>query len=225
MADVGPAESFGTPEAPIWLIGDSLPANWEAQLAHPFDPRHPARHSIWTPVLEVVQREVYPRRVSDTAFFIRNAVLRADDWGTGSPIKDWRLPAIVAACDQLAQGIRRHKPLILISFGARSANLTSRALRAANGSNDAVEEIWTAGKLGAAFQKSVHLFSVEQVNHFPLLHATIARRHFLTAHDRFVRGMDTATDPKSDANAFEFSGKALARVLLNSPSRPDIWQA
>ena len=41
----------GSRNFPIWLIGDSSPAEWEAYLVDPLDSKHPARHNIWTPIL------------------------------------------------------------------------------------------------------------------------------------------------------------------------------
>jgi hypothetical protein len=41
----------GDPDFPIWLLGDSNPKGWQSVLETPLDPRHPARHNIWTPVL------------------------------------------------------------------------------------------------------------------------------------------------------------------------------
>lgn len=44
---------------PIWLLGDSNPKNWQDRLDTPLDPRHPAVHNIWTPIIDIIQREVY----------------------------------------------------------------------------------------------------------------------------------------------------------------------
>ena len=49
------AAEHNDPRFPIWLIGDSNPKNWENRLSYPLDARHPARHSIWTPVLDAMQ--------------------------------------------------------------------------------------------------------------------------------------------------------------------------
>lgn len=43
----------------IWLLGDSNPKNWDSILETPLDPRHPARHSIWTPVIDVIQDQAF----------------------------------------------------------------------------------------------------------------------------------------------------------------------
>ena len=66
----------GCLDFPIWLIGDFSPANWEANLDDPLDGRHPARHNIWTPILEGVQSRLYAsmrKRLSTNGLYIRNA--------------------------------------------------------------------------------------------------------------------------------------------------------
>jgi len=52
-------ESVGDPKFPIWLIGDSPPEAWADKLDTPLDPRHPARHSIWTSVADPMQDRFY----------------------------------------------------------------------------------------------------------------------------------------------------------------------
>ena len=67
----------GDSSCPIWLLAESNPTRWQADLEAPLDPRHPARHSIWTSVADVVQDRVYREcglRVETGALYIRNAV-------------------------------------------------------------------------------------------------------------------------------------------------------
>ena len=55
---------------------------WEEFLDGPLDSRHPARHNIWTPVLEGIQKEVFSedrRRVDDSQLYFRNAVHNQED--------------------------------------------------------------------------------------------------------------------------------------------------
>jgi hypothetical protein len=61
----------------IWLLGDSNPKNWQHVLDVRFDPKHPARHSIWTPVLETIQEYVFvtrKNRVKTSPIYVRNAI-------------------------------------------------------------------------------------------------------------------------------------------------------
>ena len=72
-------EFTGDPDFPIWLLGDSpsdSPSAKDQDLT-PLDPRHPTRHSIWTPIQDVIQRQLYVecgRRMDDSKLYIRNAV-------------------------------------------------------------------------------------------------------------------------------------------------------
>src|SRR5206468_1595661 len=52
----------GEQSFPMWLIGDSNPDEWENDLETPFDPRHSARHNIWTAVIDVVQDRLFRSR-------------------------------------------------------------------------------------------------------------------------------------------------------------------
>lgn len=67
----------GDPHFPIWLLGDSNPRNWENHLKTPLDPRHPARHNIWTPILDEIQDRLFRRlrmRLDTSKMYIRNAI-------------------------------------------------------------------------------------------------------------------------------------------------------
>ena len=54
-------EFSGDPEFPIWLIGDSPPENWVDKLDFPLDAKHPARHNVWTSILDSLQAQLLPR--------------------------------------------------------------------------------------------------------------------------------------------------------------------
>ena len=49
----------GNEDSSIWLIGDSSLPKWGEYLDEPLDSRHPARHDIWTTVLEGIQKQVF----------------------------------------------------------------------------------------------------------------------------------------------------------------------
>ena len=75
-------QETGTPQYPIWLIGDSEPDRWKSELKTPFDPRHPIRHNIWTSIIDIVQDSLYRelgKRIDTKELFIRNAVKDAKD--------------------------------------------------------------------------------------------------------------------------------------------------
>ena len=113
----GPRESPG--RWPIWLVGDSSPKDWEKHLDEPLDPRHPARHSIWTPVLERIQGQVYRcgrRRVDETRLYMTNAVHDSDDRpDVGSA--QWG-PELREKAKCFGGRLESYRPALVFTFGA-----------------------------------------------------------------------------------------------------------
>lgn len=75
-------DSVGAPDFPVCLIADSPPKNWEEALDIPLDPRHPARHNIWSSVLCYMQEALYyddKRRFDTSKLYIRNAIGNRDE--------------------------------------------------------------------------------------------------------------------------------------------------
>ena len=73
---------IGDKSFPIWLLGDSNPKNWESKLNSPFDARHPARHNIWTPIVDEIQEHLFIQRRSrlkTSTVYIRNAIENANN--------------------------------------------------------------------------------------------------------------------------------------------------
>ena len=65
----------GNKDSSIWLMGDSSLLKWGEYLDEPLDSRHPARHDIWTTVLEGIQKQVFLgdcRRVDDSQLYVRS---------------------------------------------------------------------------------------------------------------------------------------------------------
>lgn len=75
-------QEAGERNFPLWLLGDSNPKNWADKLNKPLDPRHPAIHNIWTPIIDSIQDKVYREnclRVETTELYIRNALENANE--------------------------------------------------------------------------------------------------------------------------------------------------
>lgn len=219
-------ESAGDPAAPLWLIGDSLPGNWAEKLAEPLDARHPARHSIWTPILDAMQDALYPRRLRREAVYIRNAVPHVTDWGLSGSASWPSSPDIFRAfSDRLATLLAAHKPPFLLTFGARAAHLGRIAIaQAENRPSIDNPARRSTEALGAEFNVAVERFSPTRTNLLPLLHATIARGRFLEAHRRFVSGQAHPDTNFNEANYFEHTGRSLARLLLDFPPCDRWWR-
>lgn len=214
--------SAGPASSPFWLIGDSPPKGCHDKLAHPLDARHPARHNIWTPVLDVLQSTVFHSglRLDDRALYVRNAVNRVD---VIDPKRvDWKNPRLKRCVDQLARRIAASKPrpVLILSFGAFACEVVCRARRASTDHEHTDRSVgaWTTKALGQAFREAVCGFDPKGVNHLPLLHVSIARRHFLTAHQHFCDG-----HAGEDPNYFEYVGKMLAELLVQHMRNASIW--
>ena len=155
----------GKHEFPIWLIGDSNPKNWSDKLLIPLDPRHPARHNIWTPIIDIVQDRVYREaklRIETQNIYIRNAIENPDR----KPPKnkstwDNRLSHEI---NNLRQLIINHKPILVLTFGAFAfefANRAHRAERPQRYSN------WTTRSLGDMFRERTDGFVPQDTNIIP----------------------------------------------------------
>ena len=204
----------GSKTYPIWLIGDSSPPRWEEHLRQPLDPRHPARHNIWTPILEGIQGHVFRAartRIDTTDLYIRNAVHDAADKPPyRSP--DWA-SQLAAKTRDLDDLIARHRPKLLLTFGAFACEFTRRSLD--RGSPRAVSH-WTSIALGDEFRRGVEDFDPTRVGHLPLLHVSIARGRFLESHRDFT-GQDRA-------NYFDHAAREIAALLLAHRDAFAVWQ-
>lgn len=203
----------GDPAFPLWLLGDSNPPQWEASLQTPLDPRHPVRHNIWTSVLDVIQDRVYRQtrdRLDTTSIYIRNAVADPGIKPKGSAL-EWP-PAATAEVEALGTLLERHRPVLLLSFGAFSFEFARRALR-----QEPVRNYghWGARTLGQEFRCRIAVFDPRSVNALPLLHITIARGKFRESHDYFC-GLP-------GGNYFEHVGLAIADTLVKYRDQLPIW--
>lgn len=196
-------ESSGDPRSRLWLVADSPPPQWETLLREPLDPRHPARHNIWTPIADVIQQEAYQKkgwRMDEGRLYVRNAVSsaamkperNADAWGSETERELTALAGrIKAAC-----------PPLIVTFGAFAFEFVRRSL----GEEARPFGRWTTKRMGDEMRKRMGDFSLDRTNILPALHATIARGRFLESHRDFCAGL-------SD-NYFRHVGQALSKVLI-----------
>jgi hypothetical protein len=113
---------------PIWLLGDSYPGNWVKYLKGPLDPRHPTRHSIWTPIWDEIQKTVYwPHRlrVDDARLCVFNAAERQND--KEKPNKNFGSVSVKTQIKKFQTLVTRHKPVILLAFGSWAYEFARRA--------------------------------------------------------------------------------------------------
>ena len=203
----------GSLKSAIWLIGDSSPPKWRDSLEEPLDSKHPARHNIWTPVLERIQRQVFlgdRRRVDDSPLYVRNAVHRQEDKPAGDAM-DWE-PKPLEEMNELSRLLGTYRPTLVLTFGAFAFEFTRRSLFR---EPKRIFDCWNTEKLGAEFRRTVGEFNPRQLNVFPLLHVSIARGRFLESHEYFTG------DPKR--NYFDFVGKEIGTLLLEHKDTFNIW--
>lgn len=203
----------GCKNSPIWLLGDSNPKGWAKDLDVPLDPRHPARHNIWTPILEGIQECVFLSdrlRVDTSRFYTRNAVQNADI-RLGSGRVEWT-PELNQEISCYSELLRINKPRIVFSFGAFAFEFARRSLQ--KGLQPRGVSHWSVKRLGEEFRVSTDNFDRRDVNIVPLLHAVIARQ-FQRCHEDF-------TD-REHANYFSYTACKIAELLVEHQKELDIW--
>lgn len=203
----------GNQDFPLWLIGDSNPAQWQSYLKTPLDPRHPVRHNIWTALLDVMQDKVYRSaklRIDTSTIYIRNAV----DEPTKKPSQandQWSIAAEseISTLEGLA---KTHKPKMIFSFGAFAFEFVRRSV-------DKQERrkygYWGARRLGNEFCQRIGNFDPSKTNIIPLLHRSIASGKFIESHDYFCG--------EEGANYFEIVGVKIADKMLQYRDQLHIW--
>lgn len=206
-------KSSGIESFPIWLVGDSPPAKWEDKLDVPFDSRHPTRHSIWTPIENIIQRELFASsklRLRSEDIYIINAVDNADD--KRESVAEWK--NLKERMSFLQNKISSNRPKFILTFGQFSFEFMRRVLCRKERHS---LKTWTCEKLGEQFRNAVDRYPVDEPVLVPLLHATIARGKYLEAHSKYC----SFSDP--NPNYFEYVGRSLAKQIERKFSNEDIW--
>ena len=196
-------EFTGDPKFPIWLIGDSPPEAWADKLDTPLDPRHPARHNIWTSVADPMQDRLYRKgklRLNTSCLYIRNAMLSLGE-------------QIQLSGPRLKELLDKHRPNVVLTFGASAFMIALFA------SGEVPQKLYKTTKLlGEQFRSRIEKYDEHKVNIIPLLHVSIARRWFLSAHRDFV-----GTYGSMPPNYFDYVGIKLADLLLAKLHDKPIW--
>ena len=203
----------GNKNSSIWLIGDSSPPQWREYLDEPLDARHPARHNIWTPVLEGIQRQAFfggRRRVDDSQLYVRNAVHNSEDRPRASAM-DWDLK-LSEETDDFHKLLETYAPPLVFTFGAFAFEFARRSL--ARKPRKSFSH-WTTKRLGEEFGLSVKDFNPREVNVLPLLHVSIARGQFLKSHEHFTG--------ESNGNYFDLVAREIGTLLLKYKDTLNVW--
>lgn len=207
------AKSQGNIDYPIWLIGDSNPQNWQTKLQQPLDPRHPARHNIWSPVLLEIQDQVFKRdrlHVDQSKFYVRNAIQNSKQKpAAGDSV--WS-KYLQQAVKEFQADIYQHSPQIIFTFGAFSYEFVRRSLGLGE---PAPYNAWNTATLGEAFGEAIKCFNPDKTNVIPLLHVSISRGKFIESHDNFCNS--------PGQNYFVYSGQDIATKLVGFKNKLNIW--
>jgi len=190
---------YGNQESKIWLIGDSPPEAHKEKLRFPLDPRHPAVHNIWTPVLGKINEHLFSQglRLNEASLYIRNAL---NDGNIGSD----------AAADLLKEKIFGANPTILITFGETAYNITYKAVY---GVSETLKRP-TSRSLGEIFCANIEEFNVNKTNILPLLHVSVCRRHFLEAQAYFLsKTLDEYMKYECQDDYFAYVGEKIVAIL------------
>jgi len=172
----------------------------------PLDPRHPTRHTIWTPILDHIQDRVFgacSSRLNTRDLYIRNAIENADH--------KQKAPLVHQAVLQFRDMAMcaGNRPIMILCFGQFAFEFARRACDEPSSSSDLWGE-WRVEELGREFQRRVACVSPERVTALPLLHAIVARR-FDECHGKFVQ-------EETGENYFEYVGRHLASALITHRS-------
>ena len=114
--------------------------------------------------------------------------------------------------DDLRRLLGTYTPPMVFTFGAFAFEFARRSLV-----REPMKSFghWTTRKLGAEFKRSVTEFSPREVNVFPLLHASIARGHFLKSHEHFTG--------EPNGNYFDLVGREIGKLLLQNKDTLSVW--
>jgi hypothetical protein len=192
-----PVETTGDPDSPIWLLGDSPSAKHLDKNLKPLDRIHPTRHTIWTPILDVVQCHLFVkcgRRLDDGELFIRNAVSHPNQKENSV-----ELEAKIAA---LGEDLKKHKPLLVLCFGWFAFEFARRAQKEEKKPPQKWKE-WNIKELRQQLDARILDVQLGSVTLLPLLHQIVALK-FWICH------------PVWGGNYFDYTGWEIAQVLIKN---------
>ncbi|XUX00065.1 MAG: hypothetical protein TUN42_09240 [Dehalogenimonas sp.] len=200
-------ESIGDPTFPIWLIGDSPPDRTADRLESPLDPRHPARHNIWTPVVDTLQDRLFREkklRLDTSRLYIRNAF--SQPAANVAPLSKEILKDLIV----------KYHPTLVITFGTDAFKMVGLACDDPDRMPFSVIKNETE-ILGEQFRRRIKKFRENDVNILPLLHISIAL-NFLDSPHYFI-GVSGTEFP----NYFDYVGNAIADLLMKKLLNKRIW--
>lgn len=203
----------GSVQSSVWIIGDSEPDNCSDKLEDPFDTKHPTIHNIFFPILEHIQDDLFftGNRIDVNKFYIRNAVKNSQDWKNEAVLENEIL--------EFKQLMTNNPPKMILTFGGKAYEFVRRSM----GEKFEKLDHWDTINLGTEFARSCKTFDINKVNVIPLLHASICRGKYLTAHENFSKAINEKFG-LAENNYFEATAKVLTPIFLENRDAFDVWK-
>jgi hypothetical protein len=214
-------EKIGRFDYPIWLLGDSPSAKYlkfkasDPDHLTPLDSRHPSRHTIWTPILDVIQRHLFRLgcRLDDNELFIRNAVSHPDHKLNNPKASKEQIDKFEdnqkKEITELRELLIEHKPFLVLCFGQFAYPFALRTQQ------DEIKLLpqdewtnWSIPRLSEEFDNRIKEVQLGKVTMLPLLHASAARG-FKSATTHFSGKLSNQRP-----NYFEYVGEQIAKKLI-----------
>jgi hypothetical protein len=200
-------EEIGERDFPIWLLGDSPSTNKQIKELKlnldPLDRRHPTRHTIWTPVLDVIQRYLFDvgLRLDDSRLYIQNVISEFSDENNTKILKN--------GVDNVRKLLENNPdPFLILSFGQFAFECVRRARKEQIERNP---KYWSIKKLSVAFGERILNVQSDTITLLPLLHQSAALQ-FWKCNDLGDKAVGSLTI--WGGNYFEYAGQEIANVLI-----------
>ncbi|MCO5387233.1 hypothetical protein [Desulfosporosinus sp.] len=183
---------------PIWLL---------------INPKYPGvRHDIWRPVLDEIQDRVFRElhtRIDTSNIYIRSAVC---DGGIVPNTLNWWGKEVAKEIDFYREIVLKHKPKMLISFGAFPFEFARRVFEV---KPEKGPKAWSTSILKDEFESSIDNFDINQINRIPLLRRVVATDKFVETGN-FLSRTDRET-------YFQHVGGKIAEKIIENKEHLDIW--
>jgi hypothetical protein len=203
----------GIREFPIWLLGGSEEIKLATQSESEYDPGPSPILGMWNPVISRIQNIIFKRikkRIDELQIHIRNAIKDTDHFP--NPVNKIWTPYLYNLLGEFRNLIEKHKPIILITFGAFPFEFARRAL---NEEETYPWDYWSSKRLGDEFRTRLENFDMKETNAIPLLHEIAQNETFEIKREQFCGSQK--------ANYLDYVAGMVAEKILEFNKRLKIW--
>src|SRR5438876_1048251 len=204
----------GIREFPIWLLGGTEEIKWDnIEPGLEIDPGPPPVLSMWNPIISRIQNIIFKRikkRIDELQIHIRNAIKDINYFP--NPVNKIWTPYLYNLLGEFRNLIEKHKPIILITFGAFPFEFARRAV---NEEETHPWDYWSSKRLGEEFRTRLDDFSADRTNVIPLLYETSHNGTFQIKRSNFCG------DEKIDYP--DYAAELIAEIILKFQKKLNIW--